>query len=176
MADVTITPRDNASYMVRGPVKLVDAEGNEFTLEGDTIFLCRCGGSNKPFCGGTLRRSARAVNRARQRPHHSDEEGRPGSWIRPVISHLQQGSMLRAYGSMGVVLSTAASLQYPWSTAAASCEAMPVTAPAPARRRRSWHGVRRAEPLGGEPIPGPGAAPPAMLKNAMPVPGRHRPG
>ena len=54
MADVTITPRDNASYMVRGPVKLVDAEGNEFTLEGDTIFLCRCGGSsNKPFCDGT---------------------------------------------------------------------------------------------------------------------------
>jgi len=67
MADVTITPRDNASYMVRGPVKLVDAAGNEFTLEGDTIFLCRCGGSsNKPFCDGTHKKiNFQAVNRAK---------------------------------------------------------------------------------------------------------------
>jgi CDGSH-type Zn-finger protein len=67
MADVTITPRDNASYMVRGPVKLVDAEGNEFTLEGETIFLCRCGGSaNKPFCDGTHKKiNFQAVNRAK---------------------------------------------------------------------------------------------------------------
>ena len=67
MADVTITPRDNASYMVRGPVKLVDAAGNEFTLEGETIFLCRCGGSaNKPFCDGTHKKiNFQAVNRAK---------------------------------------------------------------------------------------------------------------
>jgi CDGSH-type Zn-finger protein len=67
MADVTITPRDNGPYMVRGPVKLVDAEGNEFTLQGDTILLCRCGGSsNKPFCDATHRKiNFQAVNRAK---------------------------------------------------------------------------------------------------------------
>jgi CDGSH-type Zn-finger protein len=37
---------------VTGPVKIVDAEGNELVLpEGDSIALCRCGHSRtKPFC------------------------------------------------------------------------------------------------------------------------------
>ena len=52
---VTITVRDNGSYLVEGPVRLVDAAGNEFDLTGKTRFsLCRCGGSTrKPFCDGT---------------------------------------------------------------------------------------------------------------------------
>ena len=55
MTGVTITPTDNGPYMVGGPVKLVDADGGEYTLSGQaTIFLCRCGGSaTKPFCDGT---------------------------------------------------------------------------------------------------------------------------
>lgn len=54
MADVTITPRANGPYLVKGPVKLVDPDGNEFPVQGETIALCRCGGSsNKPFCDGT---------------------------------------------------------------------------------------------------------------------------
>jgi CDGSH-type Zn-finger protein len=66
MADVTITPRDNGPDVVRGPVKLVDTEGNEFTVEGEAIALCRCGNSsNKPFCDGTHRKvDFQAVNRA----------------------------------------------------------------------------------------------------------------
>jgi len=35
---------------------LIDADGNEFDLaeQGETIALCRCGGSTtKPFCDGT---------------------------------------------------------------------------------------------------------------------------
>jgi CDGSH-type Zn-finger protein len=53
MADVTITPTDNGPYVVRGPIKLVDANGKEFEVRG-TVALCRCGGSeNKPFCDGT---------------------------------------------------------------------------------------------------------------------------
>lgn len=52
--DVKITPSDNGPYLVRGPVKLVDAEGNEFEIKRKTIALCRCGGSSdKPFCDGT---------------------------------------------------------------------------------------------------------------------------
>lgn len=52
--DAKITPSDNGPYLVRGPMKLVDAEGNEFQINKKTIALCRCGGSeNKPFCDGT---------------------------------------------------------------------------------------------------------------------------
>ncbi len=54
MADVVITPRDNGPYLVRGPARLVDAEGREWHLDREVIALCRCGGSsNKPFCDGT---------------------------------------------------------------------------------------------------------------------------
>jgi CDGSH-type Zn-finger protein len=51
---VTITTRPNGPYLVKGPIRLVDADGKEFTVQGDTVALCRCGGStNKPFCDGT---------------------------------------------------------------------------------------------------------------------------
>lgn len=57
MADekVTITIRPNGPYRVEGPIRLQDANGNEWDLAGKpAISLCRCGGSvNKPFCDGT---------------------------------------------------------------------------------------------------------------------------
>lgn len=54
MEKVTITTRPNGPYLVKGPIRLVDPEGKEFTVQGDTVALCRCGGStNKPFCDGT---------------------------------------------------------------------------------------------------------------------------
>lgn len=54
MSEVTITPRPNGPYLVQGPAKLVDAQGKEFTVQGETIALCRCGASqNKPFCDGS---------------------------------------------------------------------------------------------------------------------------
>jgi CDGSH-type Zn-finger protein len=53
--EVTILVRDNGPYSVRGPIKLVDAEGNEFIVE-QSVALCRCGhSSNKPFCDSTHR-------------------------------------------------------------------------------------------------------------------------
>lgn len=49
-----ITALDNGPYLVKGPVVLLDAEGNEFRVERATVALCRCGRSaNKPFCDGT---------------------------------------------------------------------------------------------------------------------------
>jgi CDGSH-type Zn-finger protein len=52
--NVTITTRPNGPYLVKGPIHLVDADGKEFPVQGDTVALCRCGGStNKPFCDGT---------------------------------------------------------------------------------------------------------------------------
>jgi CDGSH-type Zn-finger protein len=55
MSDVTITPMENGPYIVRGPVTLLDVDGNEYDVsERKTIALCRCGGSTtKPFCDGT---------------------------------------------------------------------------------------------------------------------------
>ena len=57
MADEqTITLRANGPYMVLGPVKLMDADGQEYTLENEIYMLCRCGeSSNKPFCDGSHR-------------------------------------------------------------------------------------------------------------------------
>jgi CDGSH-type Zn-finger protein len=55
MADVVITPMESGPYIVRGPVQLIDADGNEYDVaDKKTIALCRCGGSTtKPFCDGT---------------------------------------------------------------------------------------------------------------------------
>jgi len=56
MADVEIKARHNGPYKVTGPVRLIDADGNEYEVgeEGKPIALCRCGGSaTKPFCDGT---------------------------------------------------------------------------------------------------------------------------
>jgi CDGSH-type Zn-finger protein len=52
---VTITVRENGPFRVEGPVRLIDADGNEFPLTpGKAFSLCRCGGSTKkPFCDGT---------------------------------------------------------------------------------------------------------------------------
>ncbi|MDB4950940.1 MAG: Zinc finger, CDGSH-type [Gemmatimonadetes bacterium] len=54
-AGVTITVRNNGPYAVEGPIRLVDADGNEYpVVAGKRVSLCRCGAStNKPFCDGT---------------------------------------------------------------------------------------------------------------------------
>ena len=52
---VTITVNNNGPYRVEGPVRLIDADGNEYDLSAKKrVSLCRCGGSTtKPFCDGT---------------------------------------------------------------------------------------------------------------------------
>jgi CDGSH-type Zn-finger protein len=68
-----ITALDNGPYLVKGPVLLVDAEGNEFRADRSTVALCRCGRSmTKPFCDGThskigFRAAERAVRLERGR-------------------------------------------------------------------------------------------------------------
>ncbi len=59
MAEVEIKARENGPYRVTGPVRIIDADDTEYDLgeRGETIALCRCGGSTtKPFCDGTLSR------------------------------------------------------------------------------------------------------------------------
>jgi len=56
VADVEIKARENGPYRVQGPIRLLDAEGDEYDLgeRGEVIALCRCGASTtKPFCDGT---------------------------------------------------------------------------------------------------------------------------
>jgi CDGSH-type Zn-finger protein len=52
---VTITARQNGSYLVEGPVRIVDADGQEYDISAKKrVSLCRCGASTtKPFCDGT---------------------------------------------------------------------------------------------------------------------------
>lgn len=52
---VTIRANQNGSFRVEGPIRLIDADGNEYPVpEGKGVSLCRCGGSTrKPFCDGT---------------------------------------------------------------------------------------------------------------------------
>jgi CDGSH-type Zn-finger protein len=70
---VTIQTRPNGPLLVKGPITLVDADGTEFKVEGDTVALCRCGGSTrKPFCDGTHSRigfqgAEKAVREAQQK-------------------------------------------------------------------------------------------------------------
>ena len=55
MTTVKITTTDNGPYLIEGPARVVDADGNEYDLtDQTTIYLSRCGGSGtKPFCDGT---------------------------------------------------------------------------------------------------------------------------
>lgn len=52
--EVSITVRENGPYLVKGPITILDADGNEHRTERDIVALCRCGGSTtKPFCDAT---------------------------------------------------------------------------------------------------------------------------
>ena len=45
---------EDGPYLVTGSFQLLDAEGEGFSIEKETIALCRCGASTrKPFCDGT---------------------------------------------------------------------------------------------------------------------------
>lgn len=54
--ETTVEPLPNGPLLVRGRLKIVDAEGR--VIREDTrLALCRCGASgNKPFCDGSHRR------------------------------------------------------------------------------------------------------------------------
>jgi CDGSH-type Zn-finger protein len=52
--EVIITPYRDGPLLVRGPIRLMDAAGDEIPRDRDPIALCRCGKSaRKPFCDGT---------------------------------------------------------------------------------------------------------------------------
>ena len=53
-AERALTLEKDGPIYARGPVPLVDADGNRWEDAGHRYALCRCGGSgNKPFCDNT---------------------------------------------------------------------------------------------------------------------------
>jgi CDGSH-type Zn-finger protein len=49
-----ITAYRDGPFLVRGPVELVDQDGETIRVDRETIALCRCGKSRlRPFCDGT---------------------------------------------------------------------------------------------------------------------------
>ncbi|HET7274946.1 MAG TPA: CDGSH iron-sulfur domain-containing protein [Longimicrobiaceae bacterium] len=52
---VVIKARHNGPYVIDGPIRLTDADGNEYDISArKRVSLCRCGAStDKPFCDGT---------------------------------------------------------------------------------------------------------------------------
>ena len=85
MADpVKITVTETGPLSVKGPITLVDQDGNQYDLGArKRVALCRCGGSTtKPFCDGTHSRigfqaAERAVAEADAHSHveHTHHEG-----------------------------------------------------------------------------------------------------
>jgi CDGSH-type Zn-finger protein len=53
-APARITAYRDGPFLVRGPVEIVDQDGNEIAVDRQTVALCRCGKSRlRPFCDGT---------------------------------------------------------------------------------------------------------------------------
>lgn len=52
--ETVITPYEDGPYLIRGPFRIVDSEGNEIEARREVVALCRCGKSRiRPFCDGT---------------------------------------------------------------------------------------------------------------------------
>lgn len=67
--DIVIKARDSGPYLVTGSVRLTDADGTPYALEGENIALCRCGHSQtKPFCDGSHKTSGFSATERAPKP------------------------------------------------------------------------------------------------------------
>jgi CDGSH-type Zn-finger protein len=58
MTTVTITPRNDGPYHIKGDFKLTTQGGKPVAVEKDEVWLCRCGHSqSKPFCDGSHKKA-----------------------------------------------------------------------------------------------------------------------
>jgi CDGSH-type Zn-finger protein len=66
-AQIVVCPA--GPLLVRGPVEIVDGEGNPVERRRETVALCRCGASGiKPYCDGTHKRIGFGQGPARPTP------------------------------------------------------------------------------------------------------------
>ncbi|HEU0076507.1 MAG TPA: CDGSH iron-sulfur domain-containing protein [Longimicrobiaceae bacterium] len=84
-APVTIKVNNNGPYSVEGPVRIVDADGNEYDISAKKrVSLCRCGASiNKPFCDGTHSRMGFAAAERAVREAEGGGQGEAGGGSMP---------------------------------------------------------------------------------------------
>lgn len=75
---VLIRTRVDGPLVVEGPVRLTDADGNEYDITGKArLALCRCGGSTrKPFCDGTHSKIGFAAAERAVREAEGEGEGK----------------------------------------------------------------------------------------------------
>ena len=54
MPETTVQALKNGPFIIKGSVKVLDVDGNEYDVSDQkAIALCRCGQSeNRPFCDG----------------------------------------------------------------------------------------------------------------------------
>lgn len=54
MPETTVQAFKNGPFIVKGAVKVLDVDGNEYDISDQkAVALCRCGQSeNRPFCDG----------------------------------------------------------------------------------------------------------------------------
>ena len=56
---IEIKALKNGPYLIASSAIFTDTEGNEKTVDGKMVALCRCGHSaNKPFCDGTHQKNS----------------------------------------------------------------------------------------------------------------------
>jgi CDGSH-type Zn-finger protein len=75
---LVIRCRENGPYVIKGLMKVIDHNGNEFPLpQGkDTIALCRCGQSkSRPFCDGSHRQCGFLAPEVAPIPAQQDSAG-----------------------------------------------------------------------------------------------------
>jgi CDGSH-type Zn-finger protein len=55
MEKTKLTINNNGSVKIEGDFEIVDAQGNQYGLQGRNVLsICRCGlSTNKPFCDGS---------------------------------------------------------------------------------------------------------------------------
>ncbi|MBZ0298861.1 MAG: CDGSH iron-sulfur domain-containing protein [Anaerolineae bacterium] len=72
-----ITALENGPLKFQGRFEIVD-EADAVLFKGDTIRLCRCGGSGrKPFCDGTHQRNAFQADEASSHDDRPESTGCP---------------------------------------------------------------------------------------------------
>lgn len=92
MTEATIEPIENGPLMVKGVTQCRNSRGEAITVQ-ETMYLCRCGGSQKkPFCDGTHKKIGFSGKRERSGPHAATRDY-PGKAItihdnRSVCAHI----------------------------------------------------------------------------------------
>lgn len=76
----SIQVSDNGPLLIRGPIELIDMDGEAWNRDTKNLALCRCGQSgNKPFCDGShAEASFESAPRAIKEIHVPDMERRAG--------------------------------------------------------------------------------------------------